>query len=107
MSHGGATAGVALVSRWEKLLRQMRDSPRCVGFTYDEAARVLLALGFQMATANGGSHRRWVLLREGLPPVIIGLVAKGHGELLPVYIKEMLATLEAHGLLPEEPDAVC
>lgn len=92
------------MSSWRRLLERMRDSPRCVGFTYDEAARVLAALGFRQAS-YGGSHRRWVLLRDGEPSVIIGLVDAGHGEIKPVYIKTMLQILDQNDLLPGAQDA--
>ncbi len=89
------------MSRWEKLLERMRASPRCVGFSYDDAAAVLLAFGFEQK-CEGGSHRRWLLLREGHPAVIIGLVEQGHGDLKPVYIRKMLQSLRDAGLIPEE-----
>ncbi|MCA2992055.1 type II toxin-antitoxin system HicA family toxin [Gemmatimonas sp.] len=90
---------------WKRILKQMRKSPRCVGFTYADAAKVLEALGFHQSS-YGGSHRRWVMLRADNPPVIIGLVDKGHGDMKPVYVKDMLASLVAHGILSEDDDAV-
>lgn len=89
------------MSRWEKILDRMAASRRCAGFTYKEAAAVLEGLGFVQAQ-DGSSHRRWVLLREGHPAVIIGLVDKGHGEIKPVYIKTLVEQLRAAGLLSDE-----
>lgn len=91
------------MARWEKLLTRMRDSVRCVGFTYDDAASVLAGLGFScVETGAGGSHRRWAQLHPSGQRVIIGLVNHGHGDLKPVYIKQMLRLLKEHELMPQE-----
>jgi hypothetical protein len=90
------------VARWEKVLRRMLSDDKPTGYTYTEAAAVLSALGFEVAPHGGGSHRKW---RRKLPDgnvVIIGLVDSGKGTLKPYLVREMLAQLRAHGLIPED-----
>lgn len=80
----------------------MRESVRCIGFSYSEVAGILQALGFAMAPSGAGSHRHWSKLLPTGVRVIIGVVDAGHGEMKPVYIKDMLKQLAEHGFLPNE-----
>lgn len=89
---------------WKKHLRAMRQSERCVGFTYEEAASVLRALDFEEAPNAGTSHRKWRRLLPSGRRVIIGLLKDGKGSLSAVYIKQMLSSLDEAGLLPPEDD---
>ncbi len=94
------------MSGWRALLRRMVADPDPRSYTYEDAARVLTNLGFELARPHsGGSHRPWRLAvndASGHRAVYVGLVQKGHGTLKPVYIKQMLAILRAEGLLPGE-----
>jgi hypothetical protein len=80
----------------------MTNDPKPVGYTYEEARKVLENLEFVCAKTSGGSHRVW---RKKLPSgdsVRVGLVDSGSGTLPREYIQDMIAALLQHGLLPPE-----
>jgi predicted RNA binding protein YcfA (HicA-like mRNA interferase family) len=76
-------------------------------YTYDEAAGVLINLGFAQSRRGGGSHRIFRIeladsqAQGGRRAVIIGLVDSGKGKLRPIYIKKMVQTLRENKLLPD------
>ena len=94
------------MSSWRKLLWQMRGDSDPRNYKYNDAARVLRALGFQLAQSKpNGSHRVW----RRPPPagnisgaLIVELVEKGHGTVKPVYIRTMIRTLDKAGLIPSD-----
>ena len=88
------------MASWKKLLAEMSAHPKPVNYTYAEAAKVLRNLGFELAESEG-SHRIWKLKIDAHTTVRVGLVEAGHGTLKSVYIKQMIRTLRAHGLLAE------
>lgn len=88
--------------RWQRLLQRMLSDPRPVSYRYEDAAIVLRALGFEIAPTAGGSHRRWRLRTASGQTVIIGLVEKGHGTMKPYLIREMIAQLRTHRLIPRD-----
>lgn len=92
------------MAKWEKLLLRMVADQDPRGYTYSEAASVLAGIGFAAPSKPKGSHRLWRLKRQGCSLVVVGLVEKGHGPLKPVYIKDMVATLQKNGLLPQLPE---
>lgn len=57
---------------------------RATGFRYADVARWLRRAGFEAPVRKDGSHRVWVH-SSGRRVV---LVERGHGELLPAYVKE-------------------
>lgn len=65
----------------------MRENPR--GWRYDEVAGILRAFGFDTDT-EGGSHR---VFRHPCG-VRVGLIQKGSGTLLPVYVREAVAAID-------------
>jgi hypothetical protein len=74
------------------------DTP--TSYTYADAAAVLRQLHFDLAPHAGGSHRKW---RKRLPDgtsVIIGLVEHGSGSLKAYLIRDLVAQLRLHGLIP-------
>ena len=86
---------------WKKLLWRMAADADPRGYTYDDASRVLVRLGFAEPDKPDGTHRRWRLkLPDGIV-VRVGLVQKGHGTLKPGYIRDMVKALRDHGLFPE------
>lgn len=82
---------------WRKRLAQMAADDNPNGYTYEEAATVLAALGFGLRRGGGGgSHRSWrksVTRDNQTSSVVIGLVQKGSGTMKAVYIKDMIAIL--------------
>jgi hypothetical protein len=72
------------------------------GYTYDDAAVVLSHLGFQLAPHGGGSHRMWRLRTSSGNLVVIGLVDHGAGTMKAYLIRDMVAALRMHGLIPPE-----
>jgi predicted RNA binding protein YcfA (HicA-like mRNA interferase family) len=90
------------VARWIKLLQRMLADAYPVGYTYAEVAAVLAALGFEVAPSRGGSHRKWRLRTDAGNTVIVGLVEKGSGTLKPYLIRDLIAQLRLHGLIPKE-----
>lgn len=90
------------MAAWRKLLERMRASQRCEGFTYEDARRVLLAVGYTQVSTGGGSHRRYAKLQSSGVRVIITLVEKGHGTLKAVYIKDMLGALDSDDAFTDE-----
>lgn len=94
------------MARWEKVLQQMLNDQKPVGYTYDDAAGVLLGLGFEPPKKKkGGSHRKWTRKVEGTL-VVIGLVESGSGPLRAYLIRDMLKTLRQHGLVSPRKDDV-
>lgn len=93
------------MAQWQKLLaRMMADStPR--EYTYDDAARVLRQLGFEVRPRASGSHRVWHRRGPAGNLLTVGLVDKGHGTLKPAYIRAMISTLTVNGLIPKELEA--
>lgn len=87
--------------RSEKHLKRMLGSQKCVGFSYEEAAVILRALGFT-EDGQSSSHRKWRRLLATGTVVYIGLCDYGHGELKAVYIKDMLKALREHDLIPAD-----
>ncbi len=89
------------MASWEKRLRALLADSKGLGYTYAEVSGLLARLGFQLHNpGGGGSHRKWRLHRENRPPVVIGLVEKGHGRLPPGYIREVQRTILEEGLFP-------
>lgn len=87
------------MAQWEKALARMLNDTNPNGYTYDEAARVLFNLGFTLAAASSGSHRRWARRAAGVT-VVIGLIEKGHGHLKPYLIRDLISQLKTNGLVP-------
>lgn len=81
------------MSRADKRLAQMRANPQ--GWRYDQVATILKRHGFTTDT-SGGSHRVFTHPSG----VVVGLVEKGSGTLLPVYVKNAIAAIDSL-----EPDA--
>ena len=71
----------------EKRLAEMRASSR--GWRLEEVAGILGAYGFA-TKASSGSHR----LFKHPSGVRVGLVEKGSGTLLPVYVEEAVAAID-------------
>lgn len=90
------------MARWRKTLARMRRDSRPTGYSYTDAAQILVALGFELAPAGGGSHRKWRLHLSGGDVVIVGLVEKGNGNLKPYLVRDLIAQLSAYGLIPED-----
>ena len=90
------------MARWKKALEQMLNDPNPVGYTYDDAALVLRHLGFDLASNSSGSHRKW--RREIRPGTVvrIGLVQKGRGVMRDYLIRDMVAILREHRLIPPD-----
>jgi len=90
---------------WRKLLDQMVADSDTRAYTDDDAAKVLLQLGFE-DKGGKGSHRRFrIEIQDPTNPdakrgVIVGLVQRGKGTLNPVYILKMVEVLRANDLLP-------
>lgn len=82
---------------WRKHLAAMQRSP--VGHTCHEAETVLKALGFVLVS-KGGSHRWWLHEDRHVRVGVIG----GRRDLKPGYIRTMLKTLDAAGLIPPEDE---
>lgn len=71
-------------------------------YSYADATSVLRRLGFELAPNAGWSHRKWRKSGGSGPPIVIGLVEKGAGNLKPCLIRDMIAQLIEHGLIPVE-----
>jgi hypothetical protein len=90
------------VARWRKLLAHMLSDASPRSYSYDDAAAVLSALGFELAPHGGGSHRKWRRkLADGNTVVVVGLVQKAT-PLKPYLIREMISQLREHGLVPDD-----
>lgn len=91
------------MGNWKKLLSRMCNDQDPRGYTYHDAARVLIACGFSLPERKPkGSHRVWRRPDPGgnvHATLIVVLVEEGKGTLKPVYIRDMLARLRAGGLL--------
>jgi hypothetical protein len=95
------------MASWRKLLAEMVADPDPRSYTYDEAAGILMHLGFLGPQKPSGSHRKFRLeVAEGgrRRGVIIALVDKGRGTLKPKYILVMVQTLRENNLLPDGVD---
>lgn len=98
------------MASWRKLLAQMVADPDPRSYTFDEAAKILVNLGFAPPKKPKGSHRKFRIevsdpdAESGKRGVIVGLVDSGSGTLNPVYITEMVSTLQSNGLLPTGED---
>lgn len=90
------------MARWRKTLARMRRDSRPAGYTYEDAAQILVALGFELAPTGGGSHRQWRRRLATGDVVIVGLVEKGSGTLKPYLVRDMLSQLIAYELLPHD-----
>lgn len=73
-----------------------------ITYTCADAARVLIALGFEVAPHGGGSHRKWRLRSNVGNVVVIGLVEKGSGALKPYLIRDLVSQLRSNALVPED-----
>lgn len=94
------------MARWEKVLQQMLNDQKPVGYSYGDAASVLLGLGFEPPRRKtGGSHRKWTRKVQGIL-VVIGLVESGSGPLRSYLIRDMVKTLTQHGLVSSRKDDV-
>jgi hypothetical protein len=89
------------VGNWRKLLRVMASDARPISYHYEDAARILVNLGFVEAPNSGTSHRRWRLRLPDRPTIIVGLV-KGSGPMRKEYILDMVRALRENDLLPPE-----
>jgi hypothetical protein len=89
---------------WRKLLVQMANDARPNGYHYEDAARVLSQLGFELAP-GASSHRKW-RARLGDPPrtVVVGLVQPPRGPIPREYIQDMIAILRENELVPGDSD---
>lgn len=88
------------MARWKKTLAKMLNDQKPVGYSYDEAAAILSHLGFSLAPSSGGSHRKWWRrIGEGTT-ARVGLVEKGSGTLREYQVRDMIAVLRTHGLIP-------
>lgn len=88
------------MTSWRKLLGDMLVDEKPIGYRYEDAARVLSELGFELAKSSGGSHRKWRAKSAAGNVVIVGLVDKGAGTLKAYLIRDMLKQLKAHGFIP-------
>jgi predicted RNA binding protein YcfA (HicA-like mRNA interferase family) len=91
------------MSSWKKLLSQMANDPKPVGYSYWDCARVLERLGYTCRTSSG-SHRHWRRRRDDNSFSPVGLVDKGRGTIPREYVQDMIKELRAEGLLEESPD---
>lgn len=90
------------MAAWRRTLQRMLNDTNPVGYRYDEAAAVLRGLGFDLAPSSGGSHRKWWHRTPGGTTARIGLVESGRGTLKPFLVRQMVATLREHNLVPAE-----
>jgi hypothetical protein len=95
------------MTSWKKRFSAMVADPDPRSYTYDDAADILRRLGFHPASRKrGGSHRLWRLERRATDTskesIYVQLVDAGHGTLKPVYVRKMIETLRAAGLLQVE-----
>lgn len=90
------------MATWKKLLAKMLTDSSPTSYTYEEAASVLARLDFALAPPGGGSHRRWRRKLPGGTVIVIGLVDKGAGTLKAYLIRDMVAQVKGHGLVPPD-----
>lgn len=93
------------MARWRKILEQMLTDDKPVSYTYGDASAVLAALGFEVASHSGGSHRKWRLKSPSGNVVVIGLVEHGSGPLKPYLIRDMIQQLRSNGLIPADMES--
>jgi predicted RNA binding protein YcfA (HicA-like mRNA interferase family) len=87
------------LSSWRKLLREMLDDPKPVNYTYEDCTRILLQLGYILATRGGTSHRKWRHPSIGGRSTIGLLDTKG---CIPrEYVIDMLEQLKRNNLIPD------
>lgn len=85
----------------------MATDPKPVGYTYEDASRVLSQLGFTLGPAgHGGSHRVWRRPRGDGTFLRVGLVDAGHGPMKREYVQDMIERLRTEGLITGEGDLV-
>jgi len=82
------------VSQAQKQLAAMRENPH--GWRYHDVAHILERHGFSTDTSRGGSHR----IFKHASGLRVGLVEKGSGTLLPVYVKNAIAAIDQLGRTP-------
>ncbi len=76
-------------------------------YSYEEAAGILLQLGFSPPARPSGSHRKFRIEVDDPTDstrkrgIIVALVQKGRGNVKPKYITVMIRTLRDNKLLPE------
>lgn len=92
------------MTAWEKLLARMRGDETPRNYTYGDAVRILKKLEFVLAPHSGGSHRLWRRQMASGDVAVVNLVEKGSGTLKPYLVRDMLAELLRHGMLPPDPD---
>lgn len=90
------------MTAWKKLLWRMISDSSPITYTYEQAASILLRLGFELAPTSGGSHRKWRRKLENGAVVVIGLVEKGSGTLKAYLVRDMIQQLRQHQLLPDD-----
>lgn len=73
-------------------------------YSYEDAASVLSHLGFVLAPAAGGSHRKWRCKTPDGNTVVVGLVDRGSGTLKAYLIRDMLGQLRDNSLIPGDLD---
>jgi len=89
------------MAAWRKTLKRLLvdTDPHC-RYRYEELAAILAALQFEVAP-SGGSHRKWRRkLTNGLT-AYVGL-KKDDRPLKGAYVREMIAELRKHGLIPPD-----
>lgn len=91
------------MARWKKLLARIAVDPKPVGYSYDDVAAILGALGF-VRSGGKGSHRVWTRQPDGSATLRVTLVDPASGPVAKVYIREMAKILREAGLMPSEPD---
>lgn len=89
------------MAKWEKVLRAMLADTNPVNYTYEEAASILERLDFVVAPKSGSSHRKWRRAVSGGNVAYVGLVNKGSGTLAAWQVRDMIAELRKHRLLPK------
>lgn len=89
------------MASWRKVFARMRESRNPCNFAFEDCARVLEHLGFTELPNSGTSHRKFVLRRDGEPPIIVPMVKPGAGPVKKWYVLDMLETLEQAGLFPK------
>ena len=71
-------------------------------YSYDDAARILRNLGFELAPTTATSHRKWRLRKADGTVVVVGLKEQGYGTLKPAYIRGMVRQLREQELVPDD-----
>lgn len=90
------------MASWRRTLQRMLNDPSPSGYRYADAAAVLRRLGFELAPARGGSHRKWWCRTPSGATARIGLVEAGRGTMKPFLVRAMIATLKEYHLVPRD-----